>query len=100
MTKDMKLEERDINTLIEIGYEEKDISQIQKAIEVSTYNLHEAKPPYTEVKNLTASQAYKIVGRLEFLSGIARSAFHWSASRECLRRKEYLVGFDSTALFK
>lgn len=100
MTEDMKLEKKDIDLLKEWGYPEEEIPQIQEAIEVSEYDLHEAKEPYRTVKTLTAAEAYKKLGREQFLSGISRSAFHWSASRECLRTKKYNVGFDSSALFK
>lgn len=98
--KSMELEKKDIDTLIEWGYEKSDIPQIQEAIDVSTYDLHEAKEPYRTVETLTAAEAYKKVGREQFLSGIGRSAFHRSSSRECLRSKKYNVGFDSSALFE
>lgn len=98
MTKEMILQTKDINILKEWGYSDKDIKQIQEAIEVTEYTKHELEPPYKDVKSLTALEAYKLLGNKMFLSGISRSAFHWSASREYC--KKYGVSFDSSKLFK
>lgn len=98
MTKQMILQTKDINTLKEWGYSNKDIKQIQEAIEVTEYTKHELVPPYKDVKKLTAAEAYRLLGNEQFLSGISRSAFHWSASREYC--KKYGVSFDSSKLFE
>lgn len=98
MTKEMILEEKDINTLKEWGYSDRDIKQIQEAVEITEYTKHELKPPYKDVKSLTALEAYELLGNEMFLSGISRSAFHWSASREYC--KKYGVSFDSSKLFE
>ena len=90
-----KLTPEDIKFLLNKGYLQKDIPQIQKAIYRSSYRLYNEN---TDEENfISASEALDILGRKEFLSGISRSAFHWSASRE---RKRYTVFFDSSALFK
>jgi len=99
MTIDMKLQKKDVELLKSRGYSESDIPQIQEAIERSTYNLHLADAPYTEIRKLTALGAYRKLGREKFLSGISRSAFHWSASRET-KDPKYNIGFDSSILFK
>lgn len=98
MTKQMILQTKDINTLKEWGYSNKDIKQIQEAIDVTEYTKHELVPPYKDVKKLTAAEAYRLLGNKQFLSGISRSAFHWSASREYC--KKYGVSFDSSKLFE
>lgn len=98
MTKEMKLEKKDIAILLEWGYLEEHIPQIQEAIQVSVYMQYENKMPYKDVKELTAYEAYKKLGREQFLSGISRSAFHWSSAREYC--KKYGVSFDSSKLFE
>lgn len=91
----MELTTKDIELLKSWGYLQEDIPQIQKAISRSSYSLYNGN---TDEENfISASEALDILGRKEFLSGISRSAFHWSASRE---RKKYTVFFDSSALFK
>ena len=100
MTKEMILEDKDIKILTSWGHPKEDIPQIQRAIEVSTYTLYEIAPPYKEGKKLTAAEAHRKLGNKEFLSGIARSAFHFSSARNCLRGKKYGVLFDSSKLFK
>lgn len=107
MTKDMVLQKQDIDILKKWGYPDRDIPQIQEGIKVSTYELCKRLNPDTEdfdedrsklVRNLTAKEAYRKLGRKEFLSGIGRSAFHVSAVRDCTN-ENYFVMFDSGALF-
>lgn len=98
MTKDMVLQTKDVNLLLSWGYQVAEIPQIQDAIYKSEYMQYELEPPYKEIKQLTAEEAYKKLGHRQFLSGISRSAFHWSASREY--SKKYGVAIDSSRLFK
>lgn len=107
MTKDMVLQKQDMDILKRWGYLDRDIPQIQEGIKVSTYELYKRlKNPDAEdfedrsklVRNLTAKEAYRRLGREAFLSGIGRSAFHWSSVRVCTN-ENYFVMFDSEALF-
>lgn len=98
MTKNLELEKEDINTLLDWGYLKSDIPQIQKAIKKSSYELYELKPPYKTIDSVSAKEAAKLLGNKEFLSGISRSSFHWSACREV--NKKLGIMFDSSALFK
>lgn len=98
MTKYMLLEKKDIDTLMGWGYREKDLHQIQKAIYLTVYEKHKLAEPYDTVKRLTAAQAYRLLGNERFLSGISRSAFHLSASREYCKR--FGVSFDSSTMFR
>jgi len=50
------------------------------------------------VKKISREDAIKILGMETYLSGIARSAFHWSACRE--NEKGDIVSFDSSKLFE
>lgn len=100
MTKDMVLQKQDIDILKIWGYLDSDIPQIQKAIKVSTYELYKRlnEDRSTLVMELTAKEAYRRIGREAFLSGISRSAFHWSSVRDCVNENYYVL-FDSKALF-
>ena len=92
----MKLTTKDIELLKSWGYLQEDIPQIQKAISRSSYSLYNGK---TDEENfISASEALDILGRKEFLSGIARSAFHWGSCRET--SKGDVIYFDSSALFR
>ena len=78
MTKEMILQTKDINILKKWRYSDRDVKQIQEAIEVTIYTKCELKPPYKDVKNLTALEAYRLLGNEMFLSGIARPRFRRS----------------------
>ena len=83
----MKLTKEDKALLKSWGHSEDDFSQIEKATNktMTTYEL--------SCKRILREDAIQILGRAEYLSGIARSAFHGSASREN-------IYFDSSNLFR
>lgn len=79
----------DVKLLNSWGYKDFDeITQMQEAILVSSYELND--------KKTTVNKVIESLGRTEFLSGISRSAFHWSAARENNGNSVY---FDSSLLF-
>ncbi len=82
--------------LKEMGYEEQHFSQIEEAIGVTKYTL--CTSDGSEEMNISAKMAKFLLGERDFFSGIARSAFHWSAVREVKDR--LYVYFDSSALFR
>lgn len=86
----MKLLNEDKTYIRNLGYSEKDIGQIEEAIEKTTYNL--------DHKIVSSKRAVEILGRKCFLSGIGRSTFHWNAARET--EDGQIVYFDSSRLFK
>lgn len=86
----MILTNEDKQYLIECGYEKEDFNQIARAISKTTYEYKGEK--------INAEKAVEIVGRDAFLSGIARSAFHMTSSREDKAGER--VYFDSKRLFK
>lgn len=92
----MKLSKEDIKLLLNMGYLKSDISQIEKAIRISTYTL--IKTDTTKNELLTVNEVIELLDRKSFLSGIARSAFHWSSCRRTSKGDAIL--FDSSALFK
>lgn len=92
----MKLTKEDIKLLLNMGYLKSDIPQIEKAIHISTYKLIDSD--YNDLVRLSVKESIEVLGRKTFLSGIARSAFHWSACRETDDGKYVL--FNSSALFR
>lgn len=85
-----KLTDEDKQILREWGYPEEDFPQIEEAARRSRYEI--------ENKKITCQAAIGILGREKFLSGIARSAFHWTSVRESEDGR--YVFFDSSILFK
>ena len=112
--KPMKLTEEDKKQLRESGYTKRDFAQIERAMQKSK-TKYEAENLLTgEVKRISREEAIQILGREEWLSGISRSAFHWTATRDNMRgyfkpksadyvvtqKPTYTVYFDSSNLFK
>ena len=52
-----------------------------------------------EEGRISAEKASKLLGREAYLSGLSRSAFHWSASRD-IGDSGNTVSFDSSSLFQ
>jgi len=86
----MILTNEDKQYLIECGYEKEDFNQIARAISKTTYEYKGEK--------ISVQKAIDVIGREAFLSGIARSAFHWTSARE--DKAGECVFFDSHSLFK
>lgn len=88
----MKLSNDDKALLRSWGYEERDFRQIEEALrgDKTVYEL--------ENRRISRKQAIGLLGMCGFLSGVARSAFHWSTARETADGK--VVYFDSRKLFK
>lgn len=91
----MILTSEDIKLLKRWGYVERDIPQIKKAIRRSSYELYDKTTH--ENKCITADDAAQVLGREQFLSGISRSAFHFTSAREMGNR---VISFESSVLFK
>ena len=86
----MKLTSEDKKVLKENRYYDEDISQIEKAITKTVYEMNGEK--------ISQKKALEILGRKEYLSGISRSAFHCSAVRN--NSNGETVYFDSSKLFE
>lgn len=89
----MKLNQSDKEILRSWNHTEQDIEQIERATNTknTTYSMNGRK--------ITQTKAIEILGRKEYLSGISRSAFHWSAARKTLYG-DNVVHFDSSKLFE
>lgn len=93
-------EEKDI--LADFGYSCKDFKQIEKAMQKSktSYRFIPLKTDNNESpKIISREEVIRIIGKRDYLSGIARSAFHRTAYRENQARTA-AVQFNSSALFK
>lgn len=88
----MRLTKDDKVMLTQMGFTNDDIAQICEAAlaKNTVYKLNG--------KRISADEAVRILGRRVYLSGIGRSAFHWTAARETVNGG--VVQFDSSKLFK
>lgn len=92
----MELTKQDVSYIVnELGYEMKDIPQIKAALKKTKFT--QCTPKDNGVI-ISADSARKILGDRPFLSGISRSAFHWSAVRQ--KDDGTIVYFDSNPYFK
>lgn len=88
----MGLTAKDRKFLLSWGYEERDFQQIERATRKSNTSYTLGVTP------IDREEAIQLLGRENYLSGIARSAFHSSAVRETDDGRT--VYFDSSRLFK
>lgn len=88
----MKLNKEDKALLTIWGYSEEEFSQIEDALQkrMTKYELVDT--------TISREKAIRILGREVFISGIARSAFHYTAARQTADGQ--IVYFDSSKLFK
>ena len=91
----MKLSGEDKALLRQWGFDDKDFPQIELATQAryTKYKLGN--------KAISRERALCLLGRRKYLSGIARSAFHYTAARTVGDDGESgVVCFDSSRLFK
>lgn len=81
----MKLTSNDKELLLSWGHTEKDFGQIEEAMSKTIYE--------EDGKRVSRKRVLEVMSRTEWLSGISRSAFHFTAMRSG-------VLFDSSRLFK
>lgn len=94
----MKMTKSDKEYLLSIGVPEEDWKQMEEASKKTKFYLSSDKALITDNIKLSQKEVIGKIGRQGFWSGISRSAFHWSAIRECLDGKNII--FDSSAFFK
>ena len=88
----MKLTETEREMFREQGYSDQNIDQIERALQRSKTTY------FMGATGVSREEAINLLGRETFLSGIARSAFHCTATRKTKNGK--VVYFNSTNLFK
>lgn len=86
----MKLTKQDKELLTNWGYPKEDFEQIEEATRKTVYEMNDEK--------ISTNTVIEVLGRETYLSGISRSAFHWSSYRE--NENGQGVHFDSSRLFK
>lgn len=88
--KEEKLTQLDKEYLLKCGYREDELNQIEEALNFTIYELNGKR-------KISVKTARRILGDEMFLSGLSRSAFHWTAIREKNGQEVY---FDSSPLFE
>lgn len=88
----MKLTSADMALLLEWGHPESDFQQIEEAFKKSKTKYKFGDKP------ISREEAISLLGREQYLSGISRSAFHYTAARETPDGQ--FVYFDSSNLFR
>lgn len=86
-----KLNKKDKKTLSYLGYPESDFEQIEIAINKCSYKN-------SKDTNITYTTAIRLLGKVDFLSGISRAAFHWTATR--MNKEGKVVRFNCSSMFK
>lgn len=81
----------------DMGHEESDMRQLSEALKRTKYKISSREEGRTTP--ISAVQALEILGEKKFLSGISRSAYHYTAARETEDGK-FVVYFDSSMLFR
>lgn len=90
----MKLTSKDKELLTKWGHREEDFNQIERATTKTEYEIDNG----ISNEKISLTEVLEILDRETYLSGISRSAFHWSACRQ--NERGQTVSFDSSKLFK
>ena len=87
----MKLTEKDKIILKEWGHSDEDFVQIERAMDkrITNYKI--------DGRVATREEVLTFLGRKDYLSGLSRSAFHWTSCRSI---DNHYISFDSSKLFK
>lgn len=88
----MRLTDQDKKWLRDMGHDDKDFPQIEKAM-YKCYTIYGLGK-----ETISREQAIALLGRKTYLSGISRSAFHYTAARKTDDGRT--VYFDSSKLFR
>lgn len=90
--KTFRLTEEDKKQLYLFGFLDKDFPQIELAAqEVDLYHGN---------RKISVDKCIELIGRKNFLSGISRAAFHWTATRSINEDGSDFVLFDGFAMWK
>ena len=86
----MKLTKNERTILAKWGHDESEIERIQWAAEFTNYERNGV--------GISEENAKRLLGTEKWLSGLSRSAFHWTSYR--LDRYGKGISFDSSMLFE
>ena len=94
----MKITEEDVAILYEMEVPPEDIPQIREVAlsKYTRYTLYENEEGAG--KRISAAEAIRLLGKRTWLSGLSRSAFHFTAVRP-VENSEAFVLFDSRRYF-
>ena len=91
----MKLTASDKQSLLDFGVPEADFSQVELAMNVTTYEIQVDEDSW---KKISRKALLERMERREWLSGLDRSAFHASALRFTRAGEEVI--FDSSKIWR
>lgn len=94
-----KLEKWQKEKLLEWGYPEDDLAQIEEALTKTTFTMHFNRLDGLKDKKITQWEARCLLTPEDFLSGLGRSAFHFSSCRTS-KEGDFTIYFDSSKLFR
>ena len=97
MAYQIKMTEERKQMFRDMGHEEGDMRQLSEALRRTKYKVSNREDDRTTP--ISAVQALEILGEKKFLSGISRSAYHYTSARET-EDGEFVVYFDSSMLFR
>ena len=98
MDKYNNLTGEDLNILKKMGFRKADLERIDRSYAVTRYAIFKDGDDGRCII-ITPEKARKLLGDTDFLSGLTRSIFHWSASRKIKGIDGYTLEFDSSELF-
>lgn len=91
----MKLTKEDKEILLSMGYEKDDFPQIEETTRTVKFKIFDEE--MRTKRRIGIREASEILSKYDFLSGLARSAFHFSAVR--VSEKGENVHFDNSKMF-
>ena len=94
----MRLTKTDKAYLRSINEGDEYFPQIEEAMDKTTYELCDKDGKET-IRTITREEAIELLGRENWLNGLDRSAFHWTAMRQTKDGKNYIL-FNSSKLFR
>ena len=87
----MKLTKKEKEILLSFGHLPEDFPQIEYAMAKTIYILNDNE-------KITIKKAKELLGIEKFLSGISRSAFHYTSTR--ITDNNDVISFDSSKIFE
>lgn len=104
MANNYKLTKKDKEILLNVGYSQDDLSQIEEGINIGKIT-HEKRIKGTrnyKEKEIGIKTAIKYIGKKQFLYSCGRASFHWNTSeqiKDCSEEdNSYLQGYSDEVI--
>ena len=94
----MKLTEKDKADLLALDVPPEDFWQIAEAAQLKYTKYAVYAKGAEKGRHISRDEAIRLLGRKEWLSGLSRSAFHFTACRDTIDGASFVL-FDSHKLF-